>query len=170
MNWQQLQLSTEHIRVQMCPVYTEPHKRLQAKLSSLTQCQMREKTEGKIRFHLNHGSAALTLLPQSCSTRMGDQTSGLRGRDAEWKHLPVTQHQNTPVEPSCWQAAHGSRTVPMLLTCFSNFNSAHDLCFQLCAQWPAWQSRWSLHHHLFLTLIPLSSLYPCLFHCFSMSV
>lgn len=127
---------------------------------------MRKKTTGKLRFHSNHGSAALTPPPQGYRTVMGVHVSGLQGRDAGWKHLTHTTrtHPWTPAA-SRWHVA-GRLSLRLLPACFTNFYSAHPLCFQPCAEGPAWQSRWSLLHHLLLTPTPLSRLYPYLFYCF----
>lgn len=95
MGWQQLQLSSgmalgrsECECAQSKLNDTTPSWRANPwHLSSLTLCQKREKTEGKIRFRSDHGSALLIPPSPGYNTMMGDNLSSFRDRN--------------PVENSC---------------------------------------------------------------------
>lgn len=107
---------------------------MQSCLLSLTLCQMREKTEGKRRFHLNHGSAALTLAPQAVASGwevfwVGSRADMLSENTCQWHAIKT--HPWTPA------AGRHQMAGDLSPTCLNNFTLAHDLCFQLCAQWPA---------------------------------
>lgn len=107
----------------------------------------------------------------SCTHTTSPGLQHCNGSSCKWApgqkcqvNAPDTHHQNTPADPSCQQMACGRTPV---------LTFARRLFYQLLLSpsvvllaLPAWQSRWSLLHHLLLTPTPLSRLYTYLFYCF----